>query len=211
MENKSFFWNFQNVTRSNVPSFRILRSFNSTNRYQSRGSWTHSTLRIPGTWHNGRVEGVTSNGSTYPNWTGPRADWRAILSSLINARVMDSVGFKPACSCWRHNRQDTITLATLDTITMLQLATLSFFRFPRSFDVSSFLNELEVSLDDTVKSGNYLAKCRQCWQIDLIKFAANIANTLLIESGQLPSDCDVSISCTPMLIVRCWWQREKWW
>lgn len=71
------------------------------------------------------MEGVTSNGSTYPSWTGPRADWRAILSSLINARVMDSVGFKPACSCWRHNRQDTTTLATLDTITMLQLATLS--------------------------------------------------------------------------------------
>lgn len=66
-----------------------------------------------------RMEGVTSNGSTYPNWTGPRADWRAILSSLINARVMDSVGFKPACSCWRHNRQDITTLATLNTITML--------------------------------------------------------------------------------------------
>lgn len=47
-------------------------------------------------------------GGTYPSWTGPRADWRAILSSLINARVMDSVEFKPACSCWRHNRQDTI-------------------------------------------------------------------------------------------------------
>jgi len=71
------------------------------------------------------MEGITSNGSTYPSWTGPRADWRAILSSLINARVMDSVGFKPACSCWRHNRQDTTTLATLDTTTMLQLATLS--------------------------------------------------------------------------------------
>lgn len=36
---------------------------------------------------------------TYPNCTGPTADWRAILSSLINARVMDSVEFKPACSC----------------------------------------------------------------------------------------------------------------
>lgn len=71
------------------------------------------------------MEGVTSNGSTYPSWTGPRADWRAILSSLINARVMDSVGFKPACSCWRHNRQDTTTLATLDTTTMFQLTTLS--------------------------------------------------------------------------------------
>lgn len=77
------------------------------------------------------MEGVTSNGSTYPSWTGPRADWRAILSSLINARVMDSVGFKPACSCWRHNRQDTTTLATLDTTTMFQLTTLS--RFPFGF------------------------------------------------------------------------------
>lgn len=83
-----------------------------------------STLRIPGIRHDRGMEGVTNNGSTYPSWTGPRADWRAILSSLINARVMDSVGFKPACSCWRHNRQDTTTLATLDTTTMLQLATL---------------------------------------------------------------------------------------
>lgn len=94
------------------------------------------------------MEGVTSNGSTYPSWTGPRADWRAILSSLINARVMDSVGFKPACSCWRHNRQDTTTLATLDTTTM--------FRSPLSLSFSfwflwlpslCFFDKLEISLD----------------------------------------------------------------
>jgi len=86
-----------------------------------------------------KMEGVTSNGSTYPSWTGPRADWRAILSSLINARVMDSVGFKPACSCWRHNRQDTTTLATLDTTTMLQLTTLSLVYAGFLFDFFCYL------------------------------------------------------------------------
>lgn len=93
------------------------------------------------------MEGVTSNGSTYPSWTGPRADWRAILSSLINARVMDSVGFKPACSCWRHNRQDTTTLATLDTTTMFQLTTLSRFLFGFFDYLRCFFDKLEISLD----------------------------------------------------------------
>lgn len=112
--------------RTSAPRVRNIVSQNSQNRLSTpRFLDSFQLFGFLGPGMTGGMEGVTSNGSTYPSWTGPRADWRAILSSLINARVMDSVGFKPACSCWRHNRQDTTTLATLDTITMLQLATLS--------------------------------------------------------------------------------------